>query len=83
MRVVIERAASSPGLSSLALAVARALRSFWFGAGPTRDVATLLPPLLAVATERSADRAAVLWALGLYRARYARVETCRAPLEAT
>ena len=81
LRAVLERGAASPALASVALELARALRSFWFGAGPARDVATLVPPLLAVATERTADRAAVVWALGLCYARYSTVERSRAALE--
>lgn len=81
MRAVLERAAASPALAPVALGLARALRSYWFGAGPTRDVATVVPPLLAVAKERTADRAAVVWAFGLCLARYGEVERSRAALE--
>jgi predicted ATPase/DNA-binding SARP family transcriptional activator len=81
MRAVLERGARAPSLAPIALGLARALRSFWFGSGPTRDVAALLPPLLEASTARTPDRAAVLWALGLYRARYERVETALPALE--
>ncbi len=81
LRAVLERGVATPALAPVALALARALRSFWFGAGPVRDVATLLPPLLAAVPARTADRAAALWALGLYLARYAAVERCRPVLE--
>ncbi|HZV03321.1 MAG TPA: hypothetical protein VFF73_41840, partial [Planctomycetota bacterium] len=81
MRAVLERGARAPSLAPVALGLARALRSFWFGSGPTRDVGALLPPLLAASSERTPDRAAALWALALYRARYERVEAALPALE--
>lgn len=81
LRAALERGAASPALAPVALGLARALRSYWFGAGPIRDVAALLPPLLAAAPARTADRAAALWALGLHLARAATVEESRPPLE--
>jgi predicted ATPase/DNA-binding SARP family transcriptional activator len=83
LRVVLERGATTPALAPIAMGLARALRSFWFGSGPARDVTELLPPLLAAAPERTADRAAALWALGVYLSRYATVERSRPILEET
>lgn len=81
LRAALERGARTPALAPAALGLARGLRSYWFGAGPARDVAALLPPLLAAAPARTADRAAGLWALGLHLARSATVEQSRPWLE--